>query len=114
MRYMAKLPNITLIFIFTVTIFCICTGCKKDNFQHRRETMQQRTIQEVLKSKTPELMSISGVVGTAIGKHKNELCIIVMAIQKTPELVKNIPSLIEGYQVIIKETGEIRSLDTNQ
>jgi len=73
--------------------------------------MQSKTIQEVLKSHTPALMSTPGVVGTAIGEHDGKPCIVVMVVQKTADSVKKIPSTLEGFPVVIKEVGEIRSLD---
>ena len=73
--------------------------------------MQSKTIQEVLKSHTPDLMSIPGVVGTAIGEQDGKPCIVVMVVQKTADSVKKIPSTLEGFPVVIKEVGEIRSLD---
>ena len=73
--------------------------------------MTQKTIQEVLKSHTPELMSIPGVVGTALGEQDGELCIKVLVIEKTPELTKKIPSTLEGFPVAIQQTGEIRALE---
>ncbi len=65
----------------------------------------------MLKSHTPELMSIPGVVGTALGKQDGELCIKVLVIEKTPELTKKIPSTLEGFPVAIQQTGEIRALE---
>ncbi len=73
--------------------------------------MPSKTIQEVLKSHTPELMSIPGVVGTALGEQDGELCIKVLVIEKTPELTKKIPSTLEGFPVAIQQTGEIRALE---
>ena len=74
--------------------------------------MPPKTIQEVLEAHTPDLMSIPGVVGTAVGEQKGELCIKVLVIKKTPELTKKIPSTLEGFPVDIQQTGEIRALDT--
>ena len=73
--------------------------------------MEQKTIQEILKNHTKELMSIPGVVGTAIGKHNNKLCIMILVTKKTPELIKKIPTSLEGVSVVIEETGEIKSLE---
>ena len=73
--------------------------------------MPPATIQEVLKIHTPKLMSIPGVTGTAIGEQKNEKCIVVLVTQKTPDLTEKIHSILDGYPIVIKETGEIRALD---
>jgi hypothetical protein len=86
-------------------------ACTKDKILQRDRTMTQKTIQEVLKDHTPELMSIPGVVGTALGEHQGELCIKVLVIEKTPELTEKIPSTLEGFPVIIQQTGEIRALE---
>ena len=73
--------------------------------------MEKRTIDEVLKIHTESLMSISGVVGTAIGRREGKPCIRVLVIRKTPQLMKKIPSAIEGYAVTVQETGRIRALN---
>ena len=87
-------------------------GCEKEKVQQKEKAMTQKTIQKVLKAHTPELMSIPGVIGTAIGEKKGEACITVLVIKKTPELVRKIPSRLEGYPVVIQKTGEIKALDT--
>ncbi len=104
-----------------IKIAILCTGmiaaahgfpaCTRDNIHQREKTMTQKTIQEVLKAHTPELMSIPGVVGTALGEDKGKLCIKVLVIEKTPELTQKIPSTLEGFPVAIQQTGEIRALE---
>ena len=74
--------------------------------------MAAKTIEEVLKENTNKWMSIRGVVGTAIGEFKGKPCIKIFVVKKTPELMKKIPSTLEGFPVDIKQTGEIRALDT--
>ncbi len=74
-------------------------------------TMPDKTIETVLKQHTDSLMSLPGVVGTAQGECAGNPCIKVFVIQKTDELVEQIPSAIEGYAVEIQETGEIRAVD---
>lgn len=86
-------------------------GCVQETAPHEEEAMPPKTIQEVLKDHTQELMSIDGVIGTAVGEQKGELCIRVLVIQKTPELTEKIPSTLEGFTVVIQQTGEIRALD---
>ena len=73
--------------------------------------MQQKKIETVLKEHTDSLMALPGVVGTAIGECAGKPCIKVYVEKKTPELLKQIPSAIEGYTVAVQETGEIRALD---
>jgi len=107
--------------IARIKIAILCTGmiaaalsftaCTRDKILQRDKTMTPKTIQEVLKAHTPELMSIPGVVGTALGEDKGELCIKVLVIEKTPELMKKIPSTLEGFPVVIQQTGEIWALE---
>ena len=73
--------------------------------------MTSKTIEQVLKDHTDEWMSIPGVVGTAIGEFKGKSCIRVFVAKKTEELNKKIPSRVEGFPVMIEETGEIRALE---
>ena len=90
-------------------------GCvKKPANDHGEEkTMPTKAIEQVLKEHTDAWMSISGVVGTAIGEHKGKPCIKVLVVKKTENLTKRIPSQVEGFPVILEETGEIRALKAN-
>ena len=72
--------------------------------------MPKKTIAAVLKERTPNLMTLSGVVGTAEGRCDGKPCIKVYVKEKTPDILNQIPSEIEGYPVTIEETGEIRPL----
>ncbi|MBU1299905.1 MAG: hypothetical protein KKF20_01250 [Bacteroidetes bacterium] len=62
-------------------------------------------------------MMIPGVVGTAIGEcdelpcpEKFGACIKILVVELTDELEMKLPKNIEGYPVVIEETGEIRAL----
>ena len=92
------------------------TACTNIKVHDRREknTMIAKTIGEVLKEHTEELMSVPGVVGTAQGLCDDKPCIKVFVVEKTPELEQRIPDVLEGYQVMIEETGEIRAFPENQ
>ena len=72
-----------------------------------------KTIEEVLKEHTGRLMALPGVVATAQGKHSGQPCVLVFVAQKTPELLRQIPSTIDGYQVAVQESGEIRAIDSH-
>ena len=71
--------------------------------------MAATAIEEVLKDHTQELMSLPGVVGTGQSLCDGQPCIKVYVVNKTPELAKQIPKTLEGYPVVIEETGEIRA-----
>ncbi len=89
-------------------------GCAKAvKAGNEEEGMAAKTIQEVLKEHTDEWMSIPGVVGTAIGESEGKPCIKILAVEKTKGLVNKIPSQVEGFPVVIQETGEIRALESD-
>ena len=73
--------------------------------------MPDKTIEAVLKDHTDRLMSLPGVVGTAQSECAGRPCIKVYISKKTPELLGQIPSDIEGFPVEVEETGEIRARD---
>ncbi len=103
----------TVIFSIGMTVLvCGIMGCvdKTANDQEGEKQVTAKTIVEVLKEHTEELMSIPGVVGIGQGLCNGKPCIKVLVIEKTPELAQKIPDIIEGYQVVIQETGEIRAL----
>lgn len=72
--------------------------------------MSGRTIEEVLKAHTGELMSLPGVVGTAQGLCANQPCIKVYVEKMGAGTGEKIPDSIEGYPVEIEETGMFRAL----
>ncbi len=72
--------------------------------------MAMRDINDVMRSHTEGLMSIPGVVGTAQGLCNNTPCIKVFVIEKTKVIDQKIPNVLEGYPIVIEETGEIRPL----
>ena len=98
---------------FFVAILCIglASGCKDKMVERKSdEAMPQQSIEQVLEKHTDELMSIKGVVGTAIGECDGKPCIKVFVSKKTPELEKQIPSTLEGYRVSVEESGEFKAL----
>ena len=75
------------------------------------KSVANKTIEEVQEDHTDEWMAIPGVEGTAIGLFEGKPCIKILTFSKPQQLRANIPSTIEGYPVIIEETGEFRALD---
>jgi hypothetical protein len=73
--------------------------------------MCEKTIQQVQEENTDVWMAIPGVVGTAIGTHKDKPCIVILTAVETERISRQIPSAIEGYPVVIRYTGQIRALD---
>ncbi len=74
--------------------------------------MPQKDIDEVLKENGKQLMSIPGVVGVYVGMLEDgkTLCLVVMVEKKTPDLNRRIPKQLEGYKVVIEESGPIRPM----
>ncbi len=75
--------------------------------------MGAMSIETALRQHTERLMSLRGVVGTAIGECEGKPCIKVFVVKRTPELVTEILSTLQEFPVGIEETGEIRALDSS-
>jgi hypothetical protein len=73
--------------------------------------MRQKMIEDVLKDQAAAIMAQPGVVGVAQGECAGKPCIKVFVAKRTPEVLDNIPSALEGYPVNVQETGEIKALD---
>jgi hypothetical protein len=86
-----------------------CVG-QGGNDRSGEEGMPEKTIEEVLKKYTPELMSKPGVVGTGQSLCEGQPCIKVFVAKETPELKEEIPDTLEGYPVVIKESGKFRAI----
>lgn len=110
---MVRQIAIIVLSIGAMTAAGILTGCSRStagNFQ-KGLYMPERTIEQVLQNKTNEWMAIPGVEGTAIGLLKDKPCIRIFTSRKPQKIRDKIPSTIEGYPVIIEETGAFRALD---
>ena len=70
-----------------------------NEFNGEEKEMTVKTIVEVLKEHTEELMSIPGVVGIGQGLCNGKPCIKVLVIEPTLELAQKLPDNLEGYQV---------------
>ena len=65
-------------------------------------------IEQAQEELTPQVMSLPGVVGIAIGECEGKPCIKVLVASKTRELMGKIPPTYKGYKVTVDEVGEIR------
>lgn len=114
-KVIIRTPFAAMHYVFGFSLIILASyflGCGKETVNDRggEKMMPSKTIEEVLKSHTEELMSIEGVVGTAIGECEGRACIKVYVVKKTGELEKKIPSHLEGYTVSVQETGEFNAL----
>jgi hypothetical protein len=96
-------------------VLTLLAGCLElnDTQIQRDTTMPTKTIEQVQEAHTDRLMSIPGVVGTALGEADGKPCIKVLVSQKTAEIEKGVPKELEGYPVVVEVTGEFRALDSD-
>ncbi len=70
-----------------------------------------KSIDEVITLHADSLMAITGVVGVYHGLDEDgSSCLKVMVKNRTPEVERRIPRQLEGYNVVIEESGEIRPM----
>lgn len=74
--------------------------------------MPAKDINVVLGDHDRELLAVPGVTGVYVGvlDDGKTPCLKVMVVRKTPELERAIPKSLEGYPVVIEETGVIRPM----
>ena len=72
--------------------------------------MSQKKIEQIQEEHTNEWMAIPGVEGIGIGLFRDKPCIKIFSSISSELLRNKIPSTIEGYPVIIEETGTFRAL----
>ena len=79
---------------------------------NQQESMPRKDINSVLRDHDKELMAIPGVVGVYVGLMPDDEtpCLKVMVVKESEELKKKIPKTLEGYTVMIEESGVIRPL----
>ena len=105
--------------ISTIGVILICSSVpvranETDKVREEGKQMVQKPIEEVLKEYTNKLMAIPGVVGTAQSLCEDKPCIKVFVSKKTKKLERKIPKTLEGYPVVIQETGKFKALPGNQ
>jgi hypothetical protein len=79
----------------------------------QQESMTLKDINAVLREHDKELMALKGVVGVYVGllPDNKTSCLKVMVVKKTQDLEKKIPKSLDGYPVLIEESGVIRPLN---
>ena len=110
---MVKQIVIVLLNMGAMTTAGILAGCScTDPSEHAKgRPMSGKTIEQVQEEHTDAWMAIPGVEGTAIGLFEGKPCIKIFSSREPQELQDKIPSSVEGYPVIIEETGTFRALD---
>ena len=69
-----------------------------------------KPIANVLSEHTDALMALPGVIGTAQGEQAGKPCVMVLVVELTDDLERQIPDNLGGYPVVVTETGEVRAL----
>ncbi|HEV2670657.1 MAG TPA: hypothetical protein VGU74_06160 [Gemmatimonadales bacterium] len=89
----------------------VCLGCSSSRTSARaaeEDVVTGRSIEEVLAAHSDSLMSLPGVVGTAIGVcDRGDRCIKVLLVDSSVEAKAKIPSRLEGYRVVTEVAGTI-------
>jgi hypothetical protein len=91
----------------------LVAGCHLPSQSDMKSDPRGRDINAVLRDHDDELLAIPGVVGVYVGllKDAKTSCLKVMVDRKTSELKRRIPKTLEGYAVVVEETGVIRPLE---
>ena len=102
--------------VLTITLFsiaCSATIWSQANQPGQHEPMTRKDINAVLKDHDKDLLTIPGVVGVFVGLLPDDKtpCLKVMVVKETEDLKRRIPNFIEGYPVLIEESGVIRPLN---
>lgn len=106
--------SILCVYFVILPIFSIFFTGEKFDVQSQEKPMAAKAIDQVLKEHTKALMFIPGVIGTGQGLCEGNPCIKVFVIKRTPDLDQNIPKTLDGYPVVIEETGEVKALPRKQ
>lgn len=68
-----------------------------------------RPTSEVLASHTPDWMNIPGVTGTGEWQKDGKPAILIFVDSLTDSLKSQLPTEVEGYPVVIKESGKVKA-----
>ena len=87
------------------------THCTGRPAREEEVRVPSKSIEEVLATHTDSLMSLPGVVGTAIGLCDGVACIRVLLSDSSAVSRRKIPNRIDGYPVRVDVTGPLRPLE---
>jgi len=110
---MKKMNVIFALFISGIVSSSVLEGCSNTDTEmvERESAVSNRTIEQVQDAHTAEWMNISGIEGTGIGLRDGKPSIIIFSSRAAKELKGMIPATVEGYPVVIEETGTFSTLE---
>src|SRR5262245_40891405 len=76
---------------------------------NKRPTPSGKSMNEVQEEHQKRLLAIPGVVGIGQGISQGKPCFRIYVGKLTPELSAKIPTTIEGYPVVVLQTGDIKA-----
>jgi hypothetical protein len=88
-----------------------CTALLGACAETGNDGMPDTTLSAVLQRHTDVLMALPGVVAVGESVCDGVPCIKVYVVERTPEVVAEIPETLEDYPVVVEGSGEIRPLD---
>jgi hypothetical protein len=101
-------------FVFLLAVACAACGPAREETPPaaKEEPVPDRpSIAETIAAHGERLLAIEGVSAVFEGLTADGLpCIKIGVVRKTPELVQTLPSALEGWPVLVEETGEIKPL----
>ena len=106
-----KIISFRLVVFISVVTIGLAPGCIKKKDARVVREMRSRSIEQVFDAQRETLLSIPGVVGAGIAKLDQKPCIMVLVRAKTDSLLAQIPKELDGYKVIVEQTGDIKALD---
>jgi hypothetical protein len=90
-------------------LFAAVLGCDRSRPVDTSKVAPPMTINAVIQSHAEELLEIPGVVGVAHGAHEGHSVVQILVERRTPELLAKLPRTLDGYPVVVVQSGELRS-----
>ena len=107
------MPKIGFLLVFIAAAFsAACAGTSPSPIDRHQEKTGRMDINSVLEAHEEELLAVPGVVGVYVGllPDGKTLCLKVMVIKETESLRRTIPKSLQGYPVLIEESGVVRPM----
>ncbi len=84
-------------------------ACHRPASDGAPEASPPMPITATIERHSAELLEISGVVGVAEGARAGQVVVQILVERRTPDLLARLPRTLDGYAVVVVESGEIRS-----